>query len=105
LVFTAPGLIAVPQVSAACPAARMLFVEGIGLLTQGPIVDKATRTEGAGKKMLLLVSWGYSVLVGSLLFHNLHDSRYAVKIQQDTQTTSLKGTRLLSPCLKPYHYP
>ena len=55
--------------------------ESISTLSQCPVVDKATTAESTGKYVCLFLCWIHSVLVGFLLFHGLHDSRYVVKNQ------------------------
>jgi hypothetical protein len=49
--------------------ALLLSIEGVRLLTQGPVIDEAATAEGAGKHALLLSSGVDTVLKCSLLFH------------------------------------
>src|SRR5229473_892268 len=47
--------------------ALLLSVEGVRLLTQGPVIDEAATAEGAGKHALLFSSGVDTVLICSLL--------------------------------------
>jgi hypothetical protein len=53
----------------------------VRFLAQPPIVYEASTANCASQNPLLLVGGVYTVLVGSLLFHTLHDSRYVVTCQ------------------------
>lgn len=61
--------------------AFLLLVEGIGLVTQGPIVDETSTSKGASKNMFLLISWVNSLRVCSFLLHVYIIACYGVNIK------------------------
>ena len=57
------------------------LVVRISTLSQCPIIDIATTPEGLRQYVFLFIAWGEAILGGSLLFHALQHSTYAVNCQ------------------------
>src|SRR5438876_2623276 len=83
----------------------MLIVR-ISTLSQCPIIDVATTSEGLRQYVFLFIAWVEAILVGLLLFHTLQYSTYAVKCQTvSLPITSRKERPFYPHGWKPDSYP